>query len=154
MTTTEKLAEALRNIAEPIPYLMRQVEPGYTLDGHAVIRMTERPEFYRQMAREALAQLEAERAAPAPASAMSDAVRLLMDHAFNDGAQGLERASGETEAAEREVLALAAAGHAPKPQPLTDEQIDGLILKYDTTRQAIRAAERLLGIWATKGDSE
>lgn len=139
MTTVEKAIEALRNLLASFESAMKD-------------------------ARETLAAYEAERAAPAEQVArfserlgrpvMEFGARMLKDGeplfvtpaapaACDGGTCGL---GGYCDKCPKR----AAAGHAP--QPLTEAQIDGLILKYDTTRQAIRAAERLLGIGAAKGD--
>jgi hypothetical protein len=61
MTTQDKLAQALRDILDPIAYLERQLQEGERLNGAAALAAINSREFYSRIAREALAAQQAER---------------------------------------------------------------------------------------------
>lgn len=64
--STELLAQALRDIIDPIAYIERNMEEGCRLDGHAALQQISSREFYVRLAREALADHEALAEHPAP----------------------------------------------------------------------------------------
>jgi hypothetical protein len=59
LTVQQRLAEALRDILDPIAYLERTMPDGYRLDGEAALRQIHTREFYINIARKALAELGA-----------------------------------------------------------------------------------------------
>lgn len=61
---TAKLAEALRDIVEPLEYMERTLPDGYTLNGVEALRQINTREFYVRIAREALAAYEQAQAEP------------------------------------------------------------------------------------------
>ena len=128
MTTTEKAIEALRASTE----IMARMYGAQAEDAPQIVAN-----------RAALASLEAERAAPAPARELSDTDLEAIHDAW------LQTAEDNIALMRR---ALAAAGHAP--QPLTGHALETLCEQMSIEPYQVRAVEQALGIRATKGDSD
>jgi hypothetical protein len=125
--SAEKLAEALRAMIDPIPYLERKLPEGYRLDGHAALRQINSREFYINLAKEALAAHEAEaKAAPADSAVL---LWQAMNEAEKVGNRTDDKLIVEFLRRAGYVIAAAPVNPSPTPAPLTDEQIDAMAHK-------------------------
>jgi hypothetical protein len=115
MNTTDKLADALRAMIDPIPYLERTLPEGYDLNVVEAMRQINTREFYVNLAKEALAAYEAW-VKPAPTGPVM-LVDDLTPHEFAlRELYEFQQATGCDTAAE--FVAAAPAAPAGKAQPL------------------------------------
>ena len=56
-TSLQIALKALENIINPIGYMKSQLEEGETLNGYAAVMITEKPQFYQDIAKEALEKI-------------------------------------------------------------------------------------------------
>ncbi|MDT8998379.1 hypothetical protein RQP53_03705 [Paucibacter sp. APW11] len=73
----DTLAQALRDIIDPIAHMERNLEEGYSLDGHAALRAINSREFYVNLARQALSTAEAEKPTQAALDVLAERQRQI-----------------------------------------------------------------------------
>lgn len=137
--STELLAQALRDIIDPIAYIERNMEEGCRLDGQAALRQISSREFYVNLAREALAAHEALAAAPAEPVAWR--------YRFEYGSEGVEgKRRGDRYFSEvaptgqvAEVTPLYT-HPAPQPQQELQTRLDDYATEINRLRNVIQAA--------------